>query len=486
MKFVARTKDQEYLKSKIDNIQSFVEPNNKMEEAITVIDQFMQTNFETEEQRYFFAANIYERLSFFFSILPNDYLNNPMSLNKYFEAMNAAGKGLEQHEILKVQLLKGQNGQEELTRIWNCVSEMDYTIIKRKEDCTEEAYRGLYARAITLCLNGNYKEVFSLCENSYDEEVAMTIGEIAPKERPVSNNKPVEIRNQCIITFPEFLLMVLDIHLSLNGSYSYYRGDLISTFEVNKVENIPAFYSDLLLFRLLLDNYIITKEDTVSGNKYNLIYRNGSSDDIERLCQYQSMLYVSQTAFYNWVKPLLIALKESHNLQANDLLNVLKDIDMKQRVLPESVDDLSYDRQPDRYWFWLLDYYLWDHRDEYFPNPKDQEIVAEYVFRANRSLEHLHPQHQEFNDEWSVNHVHSFGNLAMISQSFNSQQSDDPVTVKFARISDQANNHALQSIKLYRMYLDAKGNPEGWNIERMKNHEQQMFEVFCKYARIHF
>ena len=61
-----------------------------------------------------FATNVFERLSFFFSVLPNEYLNDPMSLNKYFEAMNAGGKGLEQHEILKVQLMRGESNQENL------------------------------------------------------------------------------------------------------------------------------------------------------------------------------------------------------------------------------------------------------------------------------------------------------------------------------------------------------------------------------------
>ena len=109
---------------------------------------------------------------------------------------------------------------------------------------------------------------------------------------------------------------------------------------------------------------------------------------------------------------------------------------------------------------------MWEQKEQFFKNVKELEIVGDYVFRANRSLEHLHPQHQDNNDEWPTECIHSFGNLAMISQSFNSQQSDDPVTVKFARISDQANNHALQSIKLYRMYLDAQGTPDGWTPQK--------------------
>ena len=95
--------------------------------------------------------------------------------------------------------------------------------------------------------------------------------------------------------------------------------------------------------------------------------------------------------------------------------------------------------------------------------------MDEYVFRANRSIEHLHPQHQVNNEDWDDKDIHSFGNLAMISQSFNSQQSDDPVTVKFARIMDQAHNHTLQSLKLYHMYLLADKNPNGWTVEVKKN-----------------
>ena len=65
----------------------------------------------------------------------------------------------------------------------------------------------------------------------------------------------------------------------------------------------------------------------------------------------------------------------------------------------------------------------------------------------------------------------------MISQSFNSEQSDDPVTVKFARIKDQAANQALQSIKMYLMYNDADKNPNGWTKEVMLAHQAKMYEL---------
>ena len=111
---------------------------------------------------------------------------------------------------------------------------------------------------------------------------------------------------------------------------------------------------------------------------------------------------------------------------------------------------------------------------------KIKQIVEEYVFRANRSIEHLHPQHQENNDIWGDDDIHSFGNLAMISQSFNSQQSDDPVTVKFARIKDQAHNHTLQSIKMYLMYLDAEKSPLGWKVDIKNKHQDKMYDLLKK------
>ena len=200
---------------------------------------------------------------------------------------------------------------------------------------------------------------------------------------------------------------------------------------------------------------------------------------IKSLVQYQSMMYVSKTPLYNWLKPLLARLRDyaPYTASAKEVLGWLKCIDDNHHSLPQTVDNMSYDNGVDRYWFWRLDYYLWEKRNEFFTEESDREIVSSYIFRANRSIEHLHPQHQVNNDEWPIQNVHSFGNLAMISQSFNSEQSDDPVTVKFARIKDQAANQALQSIKMYLMYNDADKNPNGWTKEVMLAHQAKMYEL---------
>lgn len=474
--FTARSKDRDYLLSRINNKRSD-NRNEKMDNAIEEIKLFMKQNFEYEDEKINFAMQVYERLSFFFSVLPNEYMNDPLSLNKYFESMNSTGKGLEQHEIIKVQLLKGQSNQEWLTRIWNSVSDMSRPIIKKSENMTDEEFNKLYVNAISKCQNGLFDEAFKLCESSLEQEDYIEIGNIKAKMRVKEEIYNIDNSNRAILSFPEFLMMILDIHLSINGSYSFYRMELIRVFKDNLIKDIPNFYNKLLFFRLLFDYYIITWESNVNGNRYKIINNKGSLSEIERVRQYESMLYVSQTPFYNWIKPLLIELSSLHDVDCGKLLKMLKATDNKLRKEVPTFEALSYDSNPDRYWFWRLDYFLWENKEKYFTEKEQQDIVNDYIFRSNRSLEHLHPQDQKQNTIWPRNRIHSFGNLAMISSSFNSQQNNDPVTVKFARILDQAKNHALQSLKLYCMYISAKGSPEGWSVDEMEKHGKYMYDI---------
>ncbi len=477
LKFISRTKDNEYLAAKINGQSEVFDPNKKMEEGQIVISDFMVSQFPSDDMREAFAKSVYERMSFFFSELPVSYANNPASLNKYFEAMNAGGKGLEQHEILKVRLMQGEDNKEHLTRIWNAVCDLNRPVIKRDERDMEEDYRSKYEHAIDLCRNSKYNEAFSLCESSYDSEDKNEIGNIEAQQQDFKQSF-TETGERSFITFPEFLMMVIDIYMNLSGSYSFYRNELLKIYNSHFISDKQDFYNQLLFYRLLLDYYIVYKEGDETANKYDIVFKKGSS--AEALKQYQSMLYVSQTPFYNWLKPVLERLHNEPVQDTDNLLLWIKEIDNSLHILPADVNEMTYDKGIDRYWFWRLDYYLWERKEEYFDSEEERQIVDEYVFRANRSIEHLHPQHQENNDVWDDEDIHSFGNLAMISQSFNSQQSDDSVTVKFARIMDQAHNHALQSIKMYLMYLNAEKSPSGWKVDIKNDHQFKMYELLKK------
>lgn len=477
LRFMSRTKDNEYLTAVINRQVEILDPNRKMEDGKKIIFDFMVSQFSSDDMRESFAKSAYTRMSFFFSELPLSYASNPASLNKYFEAMNAGGKGLEQHEILKVKLMRGEENKVHLTQIWNAVCDLNRPVIKRNEKDLEEGYRSKYMQAIELCRNHRFNEAFELCESSYDTEDNNEIGDIEAKQQDFRQSF-IETGERSFITFPEFLMMVIDIYLNLSGSYSFYRKELLKIYESHPIPDKQDFYNQLLFYRLLLDYYIVYKEGDENTNKYDIVFKEGAS--AEALKQYQSMLYVSQSPFYNWLKPVLERLHNETVRDTDELLLWIKEIDNSLHPLPRDVNEMTYDNGIDRYWFWRLDYYLWERKEDYFKTEEEKQIVEEYVFRANRSIEHLHPQHQENNDIWSDDDIHSFGNLAMISQSFNSQQSDDPVTVKFARIKDQAHNHTLQSIKMYLMYLDAEKSPLGWKVDIKNKHQDKMYDLLKK------
>lgn len=477
LRFMSRTKDNEYLTAVINRQVEILDPNRKMEDGKKIIFDFMVSQFSSDDMRESFAKSAYTRMSFFFSELPLSYASNPASLNKYFEAMNAGGKGLEQHEILKVKLMQGEENKVHLTQIWNAVCDLNRPVIKRNEKDLEEGYRSKYMQAIELCRNHRFNEAFELCESSYDTEDNNEIGDIEAKQQDFRQSF-IETGERSFITFPEFLMMVIDIYLNLSGSYSFYRKELLKIYESHPIPDKQDFYNQLLFYRLLLDYYIVYKEGDENTNKYDIVFKEGAS--AEALKQYQSMLYVSQSPFYNWLKPVLERLHNETVRDTDELLLWIKEIDNSLHPLPRDVNEMTYDNGIDRYWFWRLDYYLWERKEDYFKTEEEKQIVEEYVFRANRSIEHLHPQHQENNDIWGDDDIHSFGNLAMISQSFNSQQSDDPVTVKFARIKDQAHNHTLQSIKMYLMYLDAEKSPLGWKVDIKNKHQDKMYGLLKK------
>lgn len=293
-----------------------------------------------------------------------------------------------------------------------------------------------------------------------------------------------------VLSFPDFLLLVLDL---TNGSEAreisdpdFYQSDkLLSRFQEYKPSNIKdssiKFYNNLLMYRLLLDFYVDrVRYDVQGAGHHYLLFNDGNEENHHRLRQYEAMLHVSTHNSYKWLKPFLTYIKEKAQVTSAGLLQALKEIDNKNHPFVNSIEDLSYGKV-DRYWFWRLDYYLWENRSDVFKENVNKDAIYNYEFRANRSIEHLHPQNESQNKAWdeSKYDLNGFGNLAMISQSFNSTQSNDPVEVKFARIKDQAAMGNLQSLKLYYMYLSAGKTGEGWTEEKAKASGECMFGILA-------
>lgn len=498
--FSARHNDSFYLENRIKKIEIDEKLCNKrMELGIKTIRNWLgnkkkeSNNFDVRN----FSEYIFNNTTFFISFLPKNYTGK--DLNKYFESMNSTGRNLESYEIKKIDCLRGLGTNSKLTKenatkIWNIVSQMDRTIIRKKsggsKSETDKELHDRYESALrSMAEHVDYESLndFNDCKG---EDNSDSIGSIEPSDKKPERH----IRTGSyhgMLSFSEFLLQVLFIQLNANDNIS-----VNDFFDVHKLldtfknytkkwnsDDWAKYFFNLLKYRLLLDYYVIRIPNEEDAS-FNLEFSDDAADnnsDKKKLRQYQSMLYAgsSSKSFYLWLNPYLVYLdklwEKKIEINCLDLLNFLKEKDNIRNPL-KTVKDLNYQTSP-IYWFRRLDYYLWEKNCN-SENDRDP-LVDNFRFRrGGRSIEHLHPQNEdEQNESWKEENIHRFGNIALISSSFNSTQGNDPVGVKFARVETQIERGQLESIKLYKMYNLYEKNGKDWNELLVEQHEDEMYEV---------
>lgn len=476
--FTSRKSDSDYLLAQINKDTNFAHKNKKMSNAIEIIKKYVGELDESE--RNSFINYIFEKATFFISALPETYRSQ--DLNRYFESMNAAGKGLENHEILKVDLLKLLPDSEKdfCTRIWNSVSEMDKCLIRQKtwQKETVEDYRKRFYKALQSL--DNKLELFNHCndlEKGTNDKVHTSIRDI--QEIDKAPGKQIStLSDRSILNFEEFLLQVLYIQFydnpEVKGINFFDTHKLQQTFhKVITSENVLLFMDNLLKYRLLFDYYITRISYMDNGNiSYSLnFYNSYKSEMISRLKQFQSMLYVS-TSSHLWLTETLQYLMQNKDIEVDNFLVTLKNIDNKRN---SNIGSLVYG-SIERYWFWRLDYYLWENRSAFFTDTL-KDIADKYVFKANRSIEHIAPQNpkRESNVKISEEDLHSFGNLAMISSGQNSALQNECFEVKRAYVESYINGSkggSIESLKMLKIY-----ELKDWNSELLGEHQKEMITL---------
>lgn len=480
--FSARPRDKEYLLALIEGGAEIGDsPKNlKMHSGYLAINQFME-EFGKEQQEGF-AKYVYERLCFFVSYLPEGY--TPKALNKYFERMNTTGKNLEQHEILKVRLLcrLGQDVDKYMA-LWNRLADVDTLLIRSKEG---EGLDNPKREALSANLAS------SMIDGLSDEENgdSIPISDVAPSSTKPDKERESQSDSQCALSFPYLLLHVLYrmIGAKIECSISDYfkPSNLLRIFEEyfpsGGEKDILEFMERLLKARLALDICFIRP---TSEGYYLDMNASEDSEELKTLMMYQSMLYVSSsnTTHYKWFTTLMDVVEKDGLPSVTKLYKALRDKSMAEHPLP-SYEELSYGKDI-RYWFWLLDFYIWLHRDKLFEHqPKEKKIAENYIFRRNRSLEHVAPQNPKRDStmQWEKTSEDqqlrdSFGNLVMISAGLNSSLSNESYEVKRAHVEAYINGSktgSIESLKLLRLYIDY---PNGWTKEAIRVHGEKMYKI---------
>lgn len=487
--FTSRPLDNTYLRSIIEHRDtdrmSF--KNLKMHNGCKLIRNFIEGM--PSEDRFPFAAYVYNHMNFFISDLPAGY--SPKDLNKYFERMNTTGKNLEQHEILKVKLLSNlDNDIDRYMLLWNKLSDVDTLLIRRRKDENlEDIKRSALSSSISTIIANN---LINGINGVSDLSTSKSINDIVPIAVAPKSEREINKGSRCAITFPYLLLQVL--YRKLNKKINCHINDffkpsnLLSTFEeylpfsgndVNK-NDIQEFMEMLVKARLALD--ICFVRPTEYGYSLDMAL-DEDNEDLKKLMMLESMLYVSSSNYTNhrWFNWLMDQV-ENGIPNVNDMYKSLKSFINNTFALPP-YEALNYTGD-NRFWFWKLDFYIWENRSTLF-NKDSQEmgIVENYIFKRNRSIEHIAPQTPQSNSRMKWENTpdddtlrDTFGNLVMISQGLNSTLSNESYEVKTAHVQSYCNGAKSGSIESLKLLIVHKDYPNGWTKESIREHGKKMYK----------
>lgn len=159
-------------------------------------------------------------------------------------------------------------------------------------------------------------------------------------------------------------------------------------------------------------------------------------------------------------------------------------------------DFLNHGTETPHYWFYRLEYYLWKwgkdkpeklgsfckKLDDYSFDLKAKNCVLNsnyFHFRMLGSIEHFSAvqRQDKRKKEWNLD---IFGNLALISQNFNSSLSNELENFKKEKVIEQLKRGRLESLKYFIMCANLDLNSNEWTVDDAQEHQNQMIDILIK------
>lgn len=457
----------------------------------------------------------------------------------YFEIMNNRGRQLQEHEIIKAQLMskiKNPKHQSVFGKIWDACSEMNRPI-----------HKFFSAEDRLIIFGENYDQIFpNKIKNLTAEACKINHSSILD----ILSNKKINLKKEnteehedeldeditytAIIDFQNFLIHVLklvytqvDVPLSSDQLLKIYK--TIPRKVLDTVDPME-FLEKLFFYRVIFDRFIIKSiagsenEDQFESEennsrwilkkpvmywkntrKYTRYYRtlnfNNTFDNTgyqERLVKLLSMLQVTYRQrknknYLQFVLSLFDPKKPSTiNIESADFLFEIETFVLDQFSKLPVMDHLSEKKLEDtcfdlnaiyaegtstpHFLFNFIDYLLWV--DQYCNGTK-WGIDEKFDFTYRNSIEHHFPQAQSDmlrgSDEEKKILLHSIGNLCLISKSINSKLNDRSA---WDKATDPRYSKGILTPKRKIMYSITK-QPDKWNREQIVSHYQQIVSLLA-------
>ena len=461
-------------------------------------------------------------------------------LNRYFEIMNTRGEQLEQHDILKAQLmgyLPNQKEREFFSRVWSACSDMTGYVQMHFAKAEREEIFGRGWNDEPSEDWDDYEECLDR-EQGGDHKVSIK-SIIKPRfEVEVSDGKLEDgktIRFESIIGFPHFLLHVLRTFLEVEGETEIVKKlgsllddkNLLSDFEkvisYGKIEakaieeNRANFARRFILFllrsRFLFDKFIIKreyeeddqegvwslKELRTSGSKKNkqpsyintkLCYPNEWEKTYtprnKECLMIQSALRVSYTSpkVMHWITELLVWLfdNESERPRLADEAECIAAEAVANGFFEKSLEEMGeYDLQEynsEDYAFGVRTPHIVFNYLDYLLWKENKEKYNDFVFEFRNSVEHWYPQHPSEGtiEPWDGRDV--FGNLCIISRSVNSKFSNLSPESKMKSYKKMVQKGSLK-LRIMGDIIESCSSKD-WKQSECAKHEEDMISILIQ------
>ncbi|EPP1149401.1 DUF262 domain-containing protein [Yersinia enterocolitica] len=477
--------------------------------------------------------------SYFFSQV--QWINNvvpvQMDLNRLFATMNTTGIQLEQTDILKAKLLKRiKTHKSQYEAIWISCEHMENYFEKNiRKTFKQVNWNNIQPQDLAkFSLNK-----FTITEEPTKAiDSGLSISQLAEQTKIQSAPEDTETKQfesdeldvetahcRSIIGFPLLLIHAYRVFLALNKQEDIvprlHSDRLLEIFEplINSDEcTVKRFIEMLWQVRYQFDTWVvkwIEKDDnldshlalanvsrTQSKGKY---YLNRSPKPLSDLVMLQSVRnFTGERSAQYWLTPFIasLILKDIDCTKDKRVCNILERIDNRMSLALDSQKEASFKQAKwikpktkpwgeqvayfteshgigfEHYWFQKLEYILWKSLKNASLPEKDLVKFEKYHITSKNSVEHVHPQQEEYGNRLNETSLNSFGNLVLLNPGDNSSYSNQSVAKKKA---DFEAKPRFDSLKLRAIFRSNINFDEGWNQNDIKNHKNEMINLLTEH-----
>jgi len=464
----------------------------------------------------------------------NNIVPAQMDLNRLFATMNSSGIQLEQADILKAKLFKHiKSDKAQYDAMWVACEHMEnYFERNVRKIFPDITWNSIEPNDLAVFDSNVFYHPEQSQQN--DEGIGLSIGELShtlTKSKAPENVNPQTFETydldvettycRPIIKFPLFLIHAYRIYLALNNEADIkprlHSDRLLEIFNplIDSCEaSVKAFIEMLWQVRYQFDLWVVKwveRDDSIESHlaltyqsrsqSKGQYYINRTPKEINGLVLLQSVRnFTGERSAQYWITPFIAKLikKNVDYKQEKKVLNRLERIDNRMSLASCSQKEASFkqaqskkfiriewDEQEkyfaepngtgfEHYWFQKLEYLLWkqvnDSKSELAPS--DLYKFKRYRITSKNSVEHVHPQNDEYKSKLPNETLNEFGNLVLLSPGENSSYSNQDVDKKQV---DFERKSYFDSLKLREMFFQ-KGN-DLWNKTEIEEHQKRMLDV---------